>query len=175
MLCEQSVSLILCRRLPQAPKEVAALDKLPLSDTTVLAATSGVAALKRKMDSLSAAIEAGAEGPGLRREVMEMRAVTEFKGQLQALSAAFVQRAAKHLCSVVRNMEVFSYKPQVVRTRCMAHMHSIPWRCELRRAHSLWDGRGCACCVQEGSVGVSVSSSVVDVRGVVGSSRQSEG
>ena len=124
------MSLTSCLCSPQAPKEVAALDKLPLSDTTVLAATSGVAALKRKMDSLSAAIEAGAEGPGLRREVMEMRAVTDFKGQLQALSAAFVQRAGKHLCSVVRNMEVFSYKPQVVRTRCMVPMHTLPCQCK---------------------------------------------
>lgn len=97
----------------QAPKEVAALETLQLSGDTVMAATVGVAALKRKMDSFSST---AAEGAGLRKEVADMRAVTEFKGQLHAVSAAFVGRAGKHLCLVVRNMELFTYKPRVVRT-----------------------------------------------------------
>eukprot|EP00892_Ulva_mutabilis_P005436 jgi/Ulvmu1/3264/UM151_0012.1 len=93
-----------------APKEVAALDTMQLSDDNVTAAISGVVALKRKLESFTGD---STDARALRREVMEMRAVNEFKAQLQAVSAGFLGRASKHLCSVVRNMDPFVYKPRV--------------------------------------------------------------
>ena len=116
-----TISSLLQQHAPsrlQAPKEVAALDSMQLSDDNVMAAITGVAELKRKMDTFSGD---ATDAKALRKEVMDMRAVTEFKGQLKAVSVGFLSRASKHLCSVVRNMDLFSYKPRVVRPGGLRH------------------------------------------------------
>jgi hypothetical protein len=97
---------------------------MQLTDETIIACVAGLASVRKQISYLGG----GAQGqPGLRREVTQMRVVTDFRKLLENVCGAFLGRARNHLNVVLTDVDLFVERPSLVRLSsarlCSAHVN----------------------------------------------------